>query len=145
DRAVPGSAEQLGERTPRALATEQGGCGRVLEDAGLDLGEDALGCERAKVPVECVRVGSDCGCDVGNGARPGFQLVGDPQLRDDRSGAGSDGAMYERPENRLRCELAHPRARMTAAAASPRSVSESVRQSSRVRPSRTTATTGGSP
>src|SRR6185503_7011408 len=54
DRAVPDAAEQLGEGSPGSVRAELSRRRGVLENAGVDLGEDPLARKRAQVAVQRV-------------------------------------------------------------------------------------------
>ena len=147
ERLVPDAAEEVGEVAPRVVAIreqELGHC-RVAEDARLFLCEDAVARQRAEEPVQGILVDTCLRCELGDRPRPVSELVGDTVIRDEPERLCRHRAADERPHLRLDGRLAHERSAAIAPATSSASSSVSVRQSSNVRPSRTIATTGGSP
>src|SRR5439155_3747691 len=136
-RAVKDTAEEVRKRAP-ARAEKLGG-GRVAEDARLFLCEDAVARERAEEAVQRVPLGASLARELADRPWARGERVGDAEVGHDAERSRGERAAQEVPELTLGRDLAHPRARTTAAATSSRSPSARVRQSSRQRPSRTTA------
>ena len=141
------AAEEMRELRPRArrATAKQLRSVGVTEHAGLVFCENSVARKRAQDAVERVAIGTDLQRELGNRARSACEGVGDAEVRRDAQRLRHHRAPHEVPEARLGRQLGHRRAASTQAAASSASASVSVRQSSSVRPSRTTAITGGSP
>jgi hypothetical protein len=91
-----------------AVAREHLRRGRVAEDAGLVLGEDAVARERAQQTVQRVRVGTRLLRQLGHPPRAVGERLRDAQVGDDREGARDEPSSERIPHRPLgRTRLRH--------------------------------------